>query len=120
MDDYGPMYSYNDGYKPVRTPDQCVGTLVGYLHMYPNPEDVNQIKSMIYYINEYKRLSEKRNYVRFLPCICGCNKRTHGYSFNNDVILKCMRCDFEVSGKNEADAKRNWNKVICDKILEDI
>lgn len=54
---------------------------------------------------------------RFLPCTCGCNQRTHWFSTVYDSItLECKRCEFKVSGKSEADAKRNWNIEIRKKL----
>lgn len=65
----------------------------------------------------YKLVPIKR-YERFLPCVCGCNRRIHWSVVNNNeygVILECKRCGLEVTGKNEADAKHNWNKLIREK-----
>lgn len=49
-------------------------------------------------------------YEKFLPCICGNNRREEW--FGNDgreIIYKCTKCGFGVFGKNRADAKHNWN-----------
>lgn len=62
----------------------------------------------------YKLVPIKK-YERFLPCKCGCNRRSHWSCWNrgeNTVLLECNRCGLEVAGKNEADAKRNWNETM--------
>lgn len=54
-------------------------------------------------------------YERFEPCLCGCNSREHWSGVRNGksyVRLECKRCGASVEGKNEADAKRNWNAYI--------
>ena len=35
---------------------------------------------------------------RFLPCICGHNRRTHGGGYLYGTLLKCKNCGFEVRG----------------------
>lgn len=65
----------------------------------------------------YKLVPIKR-YERFIPCVCGCNRRTTWFITNNSelrVSLECKRCGLEVAGKNEADAKHNWNRLIREK-----
>ena len=54
----------------------------------------------------------KRESRKMLPCLCGYNKREHGYDSNGVVYLVCKRCEFTVCGKNEIDAIRNWNKAV--------
>ena len=51
----------------------------------------------------------------FLPCTCGCNRRTHWVSSMYGVetsILRCMKCNKEARGSSEAEARRNWNEMI--------
>ena len=51
----------------------------------------------------------------FLPCTCGCNRRTHWVSSKYGIetyILRCMKCNKEARGSSEAEARRNWNKMI--------
>ena len=51
----------------------------------------------------------------FLPCTCGCNRRTHWFiseSGGGGCKLVCWRCGKQVWGKDEADAKHNWNEAI--------
>lgn len=51
----------------------------------------------------------------FLPCTCGCNRRTHWWKWdiNRDVyILRCERCGKEARGSSELEVRRNWNEMI--------
>ena len=51
---------------------------------------------------------------RLLPCKCGCKRREHwiGCTVENTEILKCIKCGFTVSGKNEIDVHKAWNKAV--------
>ena len=51
---------------------------------------------------------------RFLPCLCGKNRRERWYTNNEDwsVKLVCYYCGLSVTGKNEKDAKRKWNEYM--------
>ena len=52
---------------------------------------------------------------KFLPCTCGCNRREHWIRFVDDgteTTLKCYKCGKSAKGMSEAEAKRNWNKMI--------
>lgn len=55
-----------------------------------------------------------KKYEKFLPCTCGRNSRSTWYCYNNvdSIELVCNGCGRTVTGKNRADAKRNWNKMI--------
>lgn len=58
----------------------------------------------------------------FLPCTCGCNRRTHWYSYKNgenNIRLCCNRCGKSASGKTEAEARRNWNALIREELNAD-
>lgn len=60
-------------------------------------------------------LVKKRQYVKFLPCTCGCNRRYTFYSMERitwNVGYKCARCGKEAFGKSAEDAKLNWNELI--------
>lgn len=60
-----------------------------------------------------------RQYEKFLPCTCGCNRRSEWTSYKKDersITLVCMKCGKTACGKNRADAKRNWNKMIEDEL----
>ena len=65
----------------------------------------------------YKLVPIKK-YVRFLPCLCGCNRRIHWFYVKDgesSTILECKGCGIEAKGKTEEEAKRNWNKLIREK-----
>lgn len=52
---------------------------------------------------------------KLLPCKCGCKYREHWYGANssdNAYILKCHKCGFRASGKNEIDLHKNWNRLV--------
>lgn len=56
-----------------------------------------------------------RKYEKLIPCVCGCNRRDHFYGWKNGediVTLRCKRCGKEAPGRNEADARRNWNNAM--------
>ena len=60
-------------------------------------------------------IESKKKYERFLPCICGRNSRSTWFGASKDaerIKLVCNGCGRFATGKNEADAKRNWNKMI--------
>ena len=65
----------------------------------------------------------KKKYERFLPCTCGRNSRStwFGTSESGDRYIKlvCKRCGKFACGKNETDAKRNWNKMIRGEVDAD-
>ena len=44
-------------------------------------------------------------------CRCGCKRREHWYD-SRGVMLKCKKCGLSASGKTEAEARRNWNRMI--------
>lgn len=51
---------------------------------------------------------------KLLPCICGGKRREHWISAGSEkgIILKCSKCGFKATGKNEADARRKWNEAV--------
>ena len=49
---------------------------------------------------------------RLLPCKCGCKRRSRWWTSNGNITLECLRCGFHVYGRNEADARKNWNKAV--------
>lgn len=50
---------------------------------------------------------------KLLPCICGCKQREHWYSAPDATeILVCKKCGKRAEGKNEREAKHNWNEMI--------
>lgn len=56
---------------------------------------------------------KKQEYIKLLPCKCGCNSREHWYGINKDnaYILICRNCRAEAQGGTEREAKLNWNKM---------
>lgn len=59
---------------------------------------------------------KKQEYIRFKPCVCGCNRRTHWYSYENTVFFECNNCGLKSPiGLDEKEAKLNWNKMIEEK-----
>lgn len=56
----------------------------------------------------------KRNSRKTLPCICGCKRKEHWISPDKEKRegLKCMKCGFEMWGKNSKDAIRRWNTAV--------
>lgn len=60
-------------------------------------------------------LIKDRPYVRFKPCTCGCNTRQHWTKWTGTetlVMLRCTNCGREACGKDEIEAKLNWNATI--------
>ena len=57
-----------------------------------------------------------KKYEKFLPCTCGRNSRSTWFCTDRSegkyIKLVCNGCGKFAWGKNEADAKRNWNKMI--------
>ena len=62
---------------------------------------------------------KKQEYIRFKPCICGCNQRKRWYGINSyetTVFFKCKNCGLtSPKGSDEKEAKLNWNKMIEEK-----
>ena len=60
------------------------------------------------------KLVKHKPYERFLPCTCGCNQRDVWtcYGGKDRILFACKKCGKTAGGKNKADAKRNWNKMI--------
>ena len=66
-------------------------------------------KSMGYNIIPFKKRE------KLLPCICGSKRREHWDTYVKGVhyrVLRCEKCDREVSGRTEAEAIHNWNEMI--------
>lgn len=57
---------------------------------------------------------KKPEYIKFLPCKCGCNKRERWYGVKKDdaYIYICKGCGARAEGRTEREAKRNWNKMM--------
>lgn len=59
------------------------------------------------------KLIKKQEPVRFLPCICGNNRRTLWYGSDGKVGYDCNKCGFEGNpGKSQREAKIGWNEAI--------
>ena len=59
---------------------------------------------------------KKQEYIRFNPCVCGCNNRSHWYGYGTTVFFECNNCGLRSpAGLNEKEAKLNWNKMIEEK-----
>ena len=72
-------------------------------------------------IVEIEKALKHKEYIRFLPCKCGYNRREMWFGFDtktgeHHVELVCKKCGYKVSGKNEADAKREWNESVGEKV----
>ena len=52
---------------------------------------------------------------KLITCTCGCNRREHGYKYEDGhswVQLKCKRCGKKAPwGTSEAEARHNWNEM---------
>lgn len=69
-------------------------------------------------------LVKKRPKEKFLPCLCGGNRRQLSYYPNKVDGLKhvyiCKRCGhMGPFGENPTDAKRKWNEMIRGMSYED-
>lgn len=73
-----------------------------------------QWRDAIRLIESAPTVKPKRESRAMLPCKCGSKLREHWYApdAEKSEILKCMRCGFKVSGKNEMDVIREWNRAI--------
>ena len=65
---------------------------------------------------EAKRLGyaifKRKPTVKFLPCTCGHNRRTHRYNSAGEFYV-CKECGrVSPSGKDSDDAKKKWNEMI--------
>lgn len=59
---------------------------------------------------------KKQKYIRFNPCVCGCNRREHWYGYGQTKFFRCKNCGLKSpEGSNEKEAKLNWNKMIEEK-----
>ena len=53
--------------------------------------------------------------IKFLPCVCGCNKRIEWFRYiePKGYSYQCRNCDNKAPmGKTKKEAKLNWNKMI--------
>lgn len=52
-------------------------------------------------------------YEKLKVCICGCKKRERIYGVDAMTLI-CRRCGLSVSGKTEAEARTNWNRMVSE------
>ena len=57
------------------------------------------------------KLMPVSSYERLKVCTCGCKKRERIYGVDAMTLI-CRRCGLSVSGKTEAEARKNWNAMI--------
>ena len=69
-------------------------------------------------ISALEKKQQKPAYEQFKPCLCGCNRRRTWYG-TGSVGLVCHKCGLTVRGKNEVDAKREWNKYVTEHTKEE-
>ena len=80
------MYEYADNYSPVRTPEQCIGLMKTYISMYPNVEDLNIIKSTIYYLKQYQQMLSEVKLVTIPPHHCLIELRPSKLEFKTNTL----------------------------------
>lgn len=56
---------------------------------------------------------KKQEYIKLLPCKCGCNQREHWYS-TEGYYLVCKKCRTSVFGRTERDVRLNWNRMVSE------
>lgn len=67
------------------------------------------------------RLVKNPKYEKFLPCICGSNRRhiipvaESVYDPRRDVIVKCAKCGLSVNVEKRSDIHTKWNSFIKEK-----
>lgn len=52
---------------------------------------------------------------KLLPCKCGCKRREHWYGephTDRALILKCCKCGFRATGRNDIVLHKNWNRLV--------
>ena len=59
---------------------------------------------------------QKRQSVKFVPCVCGYNKHSEWYNCKNHVwFYDCLKCGLnseKYAAKTKTEAKIGWNKMI--------
>lgn len=67
------------------------------------------------------RLVKKTDYVKFIPCTCGCNRRSCWSRYDSESHTRfyhyvCNRCRKKSpEGSTEKYAKENWNRMILEE-----
>lgn len=57
------------------------------------------------------KLIKDSPYERFLPCTCGCNRRSL-YVLPDGYGYVCQKCGRKAKGRTEIEAKKNWNRMV--------
>lgn len=59
---------------------------------------------------------KKQEYIKLLPCKCGCTRREHWYGIYKDdaYILKCENCGAKAQGSTAREANLNWNRMVSE------
>lgn len=90
----------------------CSYALVYDYDYYHKIETIEELKK------EANRLGyniiKKKERIKLLPCICGCNKRTHWYKIQYRG-LRCTKCGLEAAVRveeSESALKKEWNHKV--------
>ena len=52
-------------------------------------------------------------YIKFKPCTCGSNRRSHWYNSKGSQCYECKKCGKQSPwGKTEQEARKLWNFII--------
>lgn len=61
----------------------------------------------------YKLTPQYECQARFVPCICGHNRRSHSYDTATGMhIIRCKKCRRNAIGITDSQAKVNWNTIM--------
>lgn len=110
------MYEYTDDYSPARTTDQCIGLMKTYISMYPNVEDLNIIKSTIYYLKHYQKMLSEVKLVTIPPYHCLIELRPSNLEFKpNTLKFHSRKCPaYYNTSEYPVEIKApNYEYIIC-------
>lgn len=108
-------------YEKVVTGLKCIkdGNILckdcGYNNIYLRECHTICASEAIALLDELKKKNTKNRPERLVPCTCGCKKREHWYGAKNSEnsrTLKCCKCGFTVSGRNEIEVHKKWNEAV--------
>lgn len=80
-----------------------------YFYKIHNAEELKKEATKLGY-----NIIKKKERIKLLPCICGCNKRTHWYKIQY-YGLRCTKCGLEAavrSEESESELKKEWNHKV--------
>lgn len=93
-----------------------------YVHLRDVVVAIENLPSAQMTVEELKKIAnemgyniiKKQEYVKLLPCKCGCNRREHWYGVKKDdaYILKCENCGAKAMGSTIREANLNWNRMV--------